>query len=149
MHDTPMTLDEFEMQLDRHGADVDAWPANEAAAARRLLATSSEATYVLADARAIAALLYDAFPATTPTTRAVRERIIADVENDAMRPRGFAWLAHLPRVVRPIAAAAALIPLSVGFVIGVGFQPGVNDDLVSDVSLLAFVAYEEVSNGDQ
>jgi hypothetical protein len=92
--------------------------------------------------------LDEAFPSATPSTRAVHERILAGVERYAAAPRPFAWLwptAHL----RPIAIAAALIPLCVGFAIGVGYQRGVSDELVSDVSLLAFAAYEEFPNGDQ
>ena len=44
---------------------------------------------------------------------------------------------------------AALIPLCLGYAIGVGYQPGgVNDDLVSDVSLLAFAEYEAYSDAN-
>ncbi len=59
MHDTPMTLDEFETRLDRHGVAFDRWPTADAAHAERLLATSVDARTLLGQARDIASLLDD------------------------------------------------------------------------------------------
>jgi hypothetical protein len=143
MHDTPMTLDEFETHLDRHGAAFDRWPTADAAQAERLLATSADARTLLGQARDIAALLDAALPVVTLTTGAVRNRVLAEVERDIAQPRAFSWFTHGPRILRPIAIAALLIPLGLGYAIGSGDQSnGVNDDLVSDVSLLAFAEYE-------
>ena len=140
MRDTPMTLDVFEACLDRHGAFLERWPTAAAAQAERLLATSEEARAQLVEARAIAALLNDALPAVTLTTGAVRSRVLADVERDRARPRALQWFAQGPRILRPIAVAALLIPLCLGYAIGSRDAP--TDDLVSDVSLLAFAEYE-------
>ena len=149
MHDTPMTLDEFEAHLDRHGAAFDRWPTAAAARAERLLATSADARTLLAHARDIAALLDAALPAVTLTTGAVRSRVLAEVERDIAQPSAFWWFTHGPRMLRPIAIAVLLIPLGLGYAIGSGDQAnGVNEDLVSDVSLLAFADYEAYSDAN-
>jgi hypothetical protein len=143
MHDTLMTLEEFETQLDRHGADPARWPASATDRAQRLLAQSDAARALLAEARDISALLDDALPAATLTTNAVRTRILGLVQSEAERAGVFARLLNGLRWRRPIAIAAASIPLLVGYAIGIGYQPGgFNEDLASDVSLLAFADYE-------
>jgi hypothetical protein len=149
MHDKPMTLDDLESHLDRYGADLDRWPAESASQAKRLIADSSGARSLLAEASALAALLDDALPAATLSTGAVRSRILATVTDETAKPRMFAWLTFGPRLLRPVAIAAAIIPLVLGYAIGIGYEPGgVNDDLVSDVSLLAFADYEAYSDAN-
>jgi hypothetical protein len=149
MHDNPMTLDDFEAHLDRYGADFDRWPADGASRANRLIATSAAARSMLGESSALETLLDDALPAATLSTSAVRSRILAAVADDARKPGLFAWLTHGQRLLRPLAIAAALIPLVLGFAIGIGYEPGaINDDLVSDVSLLAFADYETYSDAN-
>jgi hypothetical protein len=149
MHDKPMTLDDFEAGLDRHGADLERWPADAAAQGRRLLAASSDARALMTEARDMAALLGEALPAATLTSAALRSRILAEVTHDGTRSRAFAWLTGGSRILRPVAIAAALIPLFLGYAIGVGYQPGgVSEDLASDVSLLAFADYETYTDAN-
>lgn len=149
MHDTTMTLEEFESCLDSHGADVDRWPADLAARARSILATSQDARKLHDEARAIAQLLDDALPAGTLTTGALRSRILANVSADTARPWSLGWLTGGSRRLRPFAFAALLIPLFVGYAIGAGSQSaGVNEDLASDVSLLAFADYETYTDAN-
>ena len=149
MHDTTMTLEEFESYLDRHGAELERWPAELATPARRALATSQEARKLLDEARAIAQLLDDALPAGTLTTGAVRSRILAEVSADTARPSSLGWLAGGSWLRRPVAVAALLIPLFLGYAIGAGSQSGgVNEDFASDVSLLAFADYETYTDAN-
>jgi len=149
MHDTLMSIDEFEAQLDRHGANLERWPTQAAAQGKQLLATSTVAHALLVEARDMAVLLDDAFPAATLTTGALRSRILAEVTRDAARPGLFAWLTNRSRLLRPMAIAAALIPLFLGYAIGAGYQSrGVNEDLASDVSLLAFADYENYTDAN-
>jgi hypothetical protein len=149
MHDTTMTLEEFELNLDRHGADLDRWPADLAAQARRTLTTSHEARELQGEARAIGLLLDDALPAGTLTTGALRSRILAEVSAGGARAWSLGWLTGGSRLLRPVAVAALLIPLFVGYAIGAGSQSGgVNEDLASDVSLLAFADYETYTDAN-
>jgi hypothetical protein len=149
MHDTTMTLEDFESHLDRHGAAVDRWPADLAAQARRTLATSHGARELLDEARAIAQLLDDALPAGTLTTGALRSRILAEVSTGNPRAWSLGWPTGGSRLLRPVAVAALLIPLFIGYAIGAGSQSvGVNEDLASDVSLLAFADYETYTDAN-
>lgn len=149
MHDKPMTIAEFELLLDRCGADLARWPAESAAAAKRLIAESSAARTLLAESSALDELLDDALPAATLSTGAVRNRILAAVAEDAATPSMFGWLRFGPRLLRPVAVAAAIIPLALGYAMGVDYgSGGVNEDLVSDVSLLAFADYEAYSDAN-
>ena len=149
MHDNPMTLDDFETYLDRYGADLGRWPVDRASQANHLIATSDAARSMLNESCALEALLDDALPVATLSTGAVRSRILAAVAGDATGPGLFAWPTRSQRMLRPIAIAALLIPLFLGYAVGIGYQPGaVNDDLVSDVSLLAFAEYEAYSDAN-
>ena len=149
MHDTTMTLEEFESRLDRHGADPDRWPADFAMQARSMLATSHDARKLLDEARTIAQLLDDALPAGTLTTGALRSRILAEVTAGTARPWSLGWLTGGSRLLRPVAVVALLIPLFVGYAIGAGSQSsGVNEDLASDVSLLACADYETYTDAN-
>ncbi len=149
MHDNPMTLDDFEAHLDRYGADLGRWPAVRASQANRLIATSDAARSMLDESSALETLLDDALSAAILSTGAMRSRILAAVADDATNPRLFAWFTHGQRLLRSIAFAAALIPLFLGYAIGIGYElGGVNEDLVSDVSLLAFADYEAYSDAN-
>ena len=149
MHDEPMTLDEFESNLDRYGADLAQWPPELAAPANSLIGESGSARSLLVEARALAGLLYDALHAAPLSTGAVRSRILAAIAEEIAKPGVFAWLRFGPRLLKPVAIAMAIVPLALGYAIGVGYQSGgVNDDLVSDVSLLAFADYEAYSDAD-
>jgi hypothetical protein len=149
MPDNAMTLAEFEAHLDRYGAELDRWPVEPASQAKRLVAESSAARSLFAESRALDTLLEDALPAATLSTGAVRSRILAALAEQGAKPGVFAWLTSGSRLLRPVAIAAAIIPLILGYAIGVGYQPGgVSEELVSDVSLFAFVDYEVYSDAD-
>ena len=146
MPDNAMTLAEFEAHLDRYGAELDRWPVEPASQAKRLVAESSAARSLFAESRALDTLLEDALPVATLSTGAVRSRILAALAEQAAKPGVFT---SGSRLLRPVAIAAAIIPLILGYAIGVGYQPGgVSEELVSDVSLFAFVDYEVYSDAD-
>ena len=142
MHDPTMTADDFDAHLDRLGTNIDRWPADLAHDARRLLAQSADARSRLKSASALDVLLDDAMQAATLSTGAVRSRILDAVARDAERPRWWRWFIRGNSVRRPIAIVAALIPLCLGFAIGVYEPSSVGDEITSDVSFLAFADYE-------
>jgi hypothetical protein len=148
MYDQPMTADDFEAHLDRLGPNVDRWPSDLALDARRLLAQSADARAHLKAASALDVLLDDALPAATLSIGAVRSRILEAVARDAARPRWWSWFVQGSGVRRPIAIVAALIPLCLGFAIGIYEPSSVGDDMASDVSLLAFADYEGYSDAN-
>jgi len=148
MHDKPMTAGEFDAQLDRRGANIEVWPSELALDARRLLAQSAEARACLKRASAFDALLDDALPALSLSTGAIRSRVLDAVARDAARPSWLGWFVGATGVRRPIAIVAALIPLCLGFAFGIYEPSTASDDLVSDVSLLAFADYEGYSDAD-
>ena len=148
MHDKPMTAEEFDAQLDRRGANIDRWPSELALGARRLLAQSAEARACLKRASTFEALLDDALPAVPLSTGAVRSRVLDAVARDAARPSWLGWLLGGTGMRRPIAIVAALIPLCLGFAFGIYEPSTASDDLMSDVSLLAFADYEGYSDAE-
>jgi hypothetical protein len=137
-----MTAEDFDAQLDRLGPNIDRWPGDLAQDARRLLAQSADARARLKTASALDVLLDDALPAATLSTGAVRSRVLEAVARDAARPRWWSWFVRGTGVRKPIAIVAALIPLCLGFAIGIYEPSSVGDDMASDVSLLAFADYE-------
>jgi len=148
MHDKPMTADEFDALLDRRGANIDRWPREIALDARRLLAQSVEARASLKEASALDALLDEALQAAMLSTGAVRSRVLEAVAHAAARPSWWGWFVRGSGVRRPIAIVAALIPLCLGFAFGIYEPTSASDDLVSDVSFLAFADYEGYSDAD-
>ena len=138
-----MTLDEFEAHLDTHGAVLDRWPTAAATRGADLLATAPAARVLYAHAQMLAKELDLVAPADPLTTGALRARILEEV-TQTMQRRGIGWFAD--GWLRP--AVLALIPLCLGFAIGVGYpeRSGVNDDLIYDVSVFAFAVYEEYSD---
>jgi hypothetical protein len=134
-----MTPTEFEHALDVYGADLSRWPDGIAAHARTLLERSAAAAALHAQARALSGTLDAAFGELPAATTAVRARVLAAIDTPTRNP--FAALAAA--WLRPL--VFALVPLTLGFAIGVGYprQSEVSSDLVSAVSLFAFDAYEE------
>jgi hypothetical protein len=143
MNQPQMTLQEFEMHLDTHGAGLQRWPPQTAARGAALLETSVPARALHARALALATELDRAFPVHPLTTGALRARILDEVTRNAASHRGVDWLTGTAGWLRPM--VLALIPLCLGFAIGVGYPEhgAVNDELISDASLFAFAAYEE------
>lgn len=134
-----MTPTEFEHALDVYGADLSRWPDGIATHAHALLERSAAAAALHAQARALSGALDAAFGELPAATTAVRARVLAAIDTPTSNPLArlaAAWL-------RPL--VFALVPLTLGFAIGVGYprQSEVSSDLVSAVSLFAFDAYEE------
>ncbi len=133
MKTTEMTLDAFTEMLDRHGAEASRWP--EPQAAERLLMHDATARQMLDEARGLEALLRAALPAPSPTTARMRAEIRGRLSTGAWQ-RLTDWFDRGP-LLRPL--MAALLPLGLGFVLGLGFpEPATDDDLIAAVSLLAF-----------
>ena len=143
MHNAPMTVEEFEKLLDIHGASLQRWPAAAATRGRELLVESARARAVHAQAENLEHELDLAMPAQSLTTSALRARILDEVTRTTAARWGLHRLFGGAGWVRPM--VMALIPLCLGFAIGVGYPEsnGVSDDLVSDVSLFSFAAYED------
>jgi hypothetical protein len=143
MHNAPMTVEEFEKLLDIHGASLQRWPAAAATRGRELLAASARARAVHAQAENLEHELDLALTAESLTTGALRARILDEVARTTAARWGLQRLFGGAGWVRPM--VMALIPLCLGFAIGVGYPEsnGVSDDLVTDVSLFSFAAYED------
>jgi hypothetical protein len=143
MHNAPMTLEEFEKLLDVHGASLQRWPATAATRGRELLAESAHARAVHAQAEELEQELDLALPAQSLTTGALRARILDKVARTTANRWGLDRFIGGAGWIRPM--VMALIPLCLGFAIGVGYPEsnGVSEDLVSDVSLFSFAAYED------
>ena len=131
-----MTESDFEDLLDRHGADIALWPADQAHAANLLLARSAEARALREQAQNVETLLADALPELVPI--GLKNRILAHVGTDpGDRP---AWLDWLTAAFwRPV--TLAMVPLVLGFALGVSFPEAV-EDYDDDVSLLVFADLE-------
>lgn len=128
-----MTPEEFAGYLDRHGADLECWPANLRDAARADALTAAGRAE-LEKTRAFETMLEECLPA--PPALGLKARILARL--DTARPPLMAWWFGGARW-RPMAAAVA--PLALGFVLG--FTWPTPDDSSEDafedaVSVLAF-----------
>jgi hypothetical protein len=131
-----MTETELAEALDRWGADLAAWPANEAATARALFAQSAEARERHATALAIARLLDAALPAIPIDVPRLRANVLARLDDELpWLARSVAWL--IGNAWR--AAAVALVPLVLGFSMGMAIPDPDEPDaaMVDAVSLLA------------
>lgn len=108
----PLSEQEFEHLLDRHGADSSAWPAAAQRPAAALLAASATARANLEDARLLDSAL-DAALAPVLTPLGLRARIVVRAKHAEARLRWWsaAW--------RPLGVACA--PLLLGFGLGVVF----------------------------
>lgn len=127
-----MDDDTFEQSLDRFGPDLERWPDPQANAARTLLQCSASARKLLAEARALDAVLDDLLP-FVEAPLGLRSRVLANLPT---RETWFEWLTIT--VWRP--AALALVPLVLGFGIGLNVALGatVADSAEDDVLLALF-----------
>jgi hypothetical protein len=100
-----MSLHRFARLLEGRGADLVRWPAAERAAAEALLAGSPPARRLLAEARALDALLRDGLPSPDPDAagrvRAAVARRVARLPRPAPPSRGM----RLVRGLRSLAPA--------------------------------------------
>jgi hypothetical protein len=131
-------IERFVELLDRHGSDRARWPEADARFADALLETSVDARRALARAERLEAWLDDALRTPEPDVRALRARILAALPLRDPVTRFFAWLARGPLLWRPV--AMALVPLVLGFTIGISAsEPAGNDaELVMELQLFAF-----------
>ena len=129
----------FEDSLDRLGPDLDRWPANLAMAARTLVDRSARASRLLAEARELDAGLDDLLPSLAAPL-GLRTRVLANLPE---REAWFEWLTI--RVWR--SAALALVPLVLGFGVGLNVAPGadVADEATEDDVLLALFDPDELA----
>jgi hypothetical protein len=133
MNTNEMTVRAFAEMLDRHGADASRWP--ELQGAERLLASDATARRLLKEARGLEELLRASLPAPSPTTARMRAEIRGRLSTGRWQQLTD-WFDRGP-LLRPL--MAALLPLGLGFVLGLGFpEPAAEDDLLAAVSLLAF-----------
>jgi hypothetical protein len=142
-----MTLEEFTGLLDRFGADAARWPAALQPPAHVLLQSSTEAKRLHREAVQLDECLDAALPDLgTEDLPRLKRRILEQIgsslrENSAVL-RFWTWLMAGPRVahvvlVRP--AALAMIPLVLGFALGLTFPEsnGIDGELVTELTLLA------------
>lgn len=122
----------FEHLLDRHGPDFDRWPADLSAKARDLVDRSSHARDLLREARELESALDDALPAIAAPL-GLQTRLLANLPE---REAWFEWLTV--KAWRP--AALALVPLVVGFGIGLNVAQGATamEDADDDILLALF-----------
>jgi hypothetical protein len=142
-----MTLEEFTDLLDRFGADVARWPRDQQPGAHELMQASSEARRLHAQAVRLEQCLDAALPALEelslgPLKHRIMERIRNPLAEDSAIVRFWTWLLAGPRLahvllVRP--AVLAMIPLILGFALGISFpEPdGVDGELATELTLLA------------
>lgn len=114
MSETPMnatlSLERFAALADAYGGDVDAWPVGERDAARALLDADDRAGAILADARALDALLREA-PVAAPDA-ALTGRVLAQA------PRRVDWRDALAELLPFRAAWPAPALLSAALLAG-------------------------------
>ena len=122
----------FEHLLDRHGPDFDRWPDNLAAQARHSLERSARARDLLLEARELQSALDEVLPAIDAPL-GLRTRVLANLPE---REAWFEWLT----VTAWRAAALALVPLVVGFGVGLNVAQGATavEDANDDVLLALF-----------
>jgi hypothetical protein len=142
-----ITLEEFTGLLDRFGADAAHWPQALQSAAQTLLQSSVAARRLHRDAMQFDECLDAALPDLgTEDLPRLKRRILEQIgssllENSAVL-RFWTWLMGGPRLahvvlVRP--AALAMIPLVLGFGLGLTFPEsnGSDGELVTELTLLA------------
>ncbi|MBS1167783.1 MAG: hypothetical protein H6R00_3808 [Proteobacteria bacterium] len=134
-----MDRTEFENKLLVRGADLDRWPAAEAEAARRLLATDPESRTLLADLIATD----NAIRAATATTldAALVGRIFAATQRlPAGRRLWSGW-----RPVLPAGALVAVLLVAVS-----GFRAGYDDGFgqAEEIDLAAIITGDDYAEGN-
>ncbi len=129
----------FEHLLDRHGADLDRWPDNLAANARSLVERSAHARNLILEARELESALDDLLPAVAAPL-GLRTRVLANLPE---REAWFEWLTV--KAWRP--AALALVPLVVGFGVGLNVAQGADatENVAEDDVLLALFDPDELA----
>ena len=133
-----MDDDTFEHFLDRHGSDPERWPDYLAAGARDLLEHSARARATLLEARELESALDDLLEAVA-TPLGLRSRVLAHL------PEREAWLEWLTvKAWRPV--ALALVPLAIGFGVGLNVAQGAAmQSAVEDDVLLALFDPDELA----
>ena len=111
-----MDHDTFEHALDRYGPDFDRWPVGLVAEGRTLVEHSTAARELLDEARQLESALDHLLPSVTAPL-GLRSRVLANLPP---RDAWFEWLTV--KAWRP--AALALVPLAVGFGIGLNAAQG-------------------------
>jgi len=130
--DRKMDEETFEHFLDRRGADLDRWPARLAAGARSLVERSARARDLLLEARELEFALDELLPAIAAPL-GLHTRLLANLPE---REAWFDWLTV--KAWRP--AALALVPLVVGFGLGLNVAQGATamENADDDVLLALF-----------
>lgn len=138
-----MDIEQFENELDRYGADFDAWPAPLRREAERLYATDERAVDLVAATRLVMTTLDEL---TVPTPSATLESRILDLAFDTPNTREGApsildvlidWLTGA--FWRPV--SLAFVPLILGIAIGINVQEDITD-FESEVTIMAFTGAE-------
>ncbi|MCE2424647.1 MAG: hypothetical protein J4F45_06035 [Pseudomonadales bacterium] len=129
-----MDLVDFENALDRHGAELDRWPAPLAPPARELLEVSTDARRLLEDALRLQTVL-DEILADVPAPLGLKTRVLANLP--AVEPWLQWWTA---KAWRP--AALALVPLVVGFGVGMNVAGRLDEDTATDDEDMLLVLFD-------
>lgn len=125
----------FEHFLDRFGPDLERWPGNHVAAAKRRVEQSAQAREAHLEARELESILDDLLPSVSAPL-GLRTRVLANL------PEREAWLEWLTvKAWRPV--ALALVPLVIGF--GVGLNVAQGTDATEDDVLLALFDPDELA----
>lgn len=135
LNDSPMTLDDFQSAVDRWGATLSDWPAELVPAAEQLLSgergdADADATRAARAALQAASALDNLFSGIDPhvTTPGLAERIAANAEPNEVWLRLTNWFqAALWR-----GAFAMMLPVMLGFIVGVTVPGEVEDDGLQD-----------------
>ena len=138
MTQRPLGEQEFEGLLDRHGADLSAWPGAEQDAAAALLTSSASARRAFAGAQLLETALRDAL-APVPPPLGLRARILARAER---RDAEFGWLTG--NAWRFVGVACA--PLLLGFGLGVAF--GLDGVASADIESRVLLAFSDSDFAD-
>lgn len=119
----------FEHSLDRYGPDLDRWPGTLAAEGRTRLERSARARELLVEARELESALDHLLP-SVKSPLGLRTRVLANLP---LREAWFEWLTV--KAWRP--AALALVPLAVGFGIGLNAaQAATTEDAAAEGDVL-------------
>lgn len=129
----------FEQFLDRFGPDLERWPGNCAAEAKRRVEQSVRAREAHFEARELESVLDDLLPAVSAPL-GLQTRVLANL------PEREAWLDWLTvKAWRPV--ALALVPLVVGFGVGLNVAQGADatEDATENDVLLALFDPDELA----
>lgn len=138
-----MTPREFEQALDHWGAKLEHWPADQAAAARALLAEHAGARDALVAAGEVEAFLQSLGSAESPAPAYLAARIVARAPRRDRLQRSLDWLTG--RHWRPAVLAVAVV--AIGYLAGTLVEDPVDTELAEAVMSLAFSdLYAEVDD---